>query len=184
MAKKPQIKNIPEDLIESSSKTKEIRSLVDLANYFQRAGAHGPFTVDIPLFCAVHIPDKGFRKSNIPIGQRIAPDMVHIGKRNGLIFRFKIAGEFKRNGDTIDFIEVSWEDIVNCVPEFHARMNIYYGKDANSPILEIDRTVRGAIEKNAAMHTILSQGFTKAQTYAREEADDIQLDDNPVWGTF
>jgi len=172
-------------VIERASKTAEAAQMVELAGFFQRAGAHGPFTVEIPLHCPVLVEGKeGYRRMPIPAGTKINPLMIYLGKKQGLIFRFSLVGEFKRDGKTVQALEIGWHDITGSVPEFEARLGTYYGEDATKHVWSIDEAVRHAIDKNPSMHGILSEGFKKAQEAARENANSAGLEDNPIFGQF
>ena len=129
----------------------------------------------------MHIAGMGFRKGNIPVGSRMTTDIVRIGKREGLIFRFGCLDEFKRNGEAVEYVEVSWPDIVNTMPGLHAVLIELLGAKF---IDELDATLRSVVGKNPSMHAVLEQGFIKAQNDEKADIGTDELQDNPLFGAF
>jgi hypothetical protein len=183
-SKAPPIKATPE-MIGKAADTSVVKSLVRLAEAFARAGAHGPFTIELPLFCACAIKDKGYRRHSVPSDTKVDAGTIKIGKRDGLIFLFPINGSWTCDKGEVDWIELSWEDVINTFADLADRIEGYLNtSDAALKVEEIDAQVRTAIEKNAAMHEILSKGFESAQLEAKEVAKAVVEEENPLWGAF
>lgn len=167
--------------IAAASKTGEVQSLIRLARVITRIGAQGPFTVDLPLFAALQVANKGFRKGNVPVGTRVNTDTVRIGKREGLIFRLVPVDGLKRNGnEDVEFIEVSWTDLGNSVPE----LVTLAGERLDFSVSDLDAKIRKMIEANPSMHGIIEQGFLKAQEDEKNDLGDEALTENPLFGAF
>lgn len=170
--------------VDTAATFPEIKNMVILARHFLRAGAVSTFNVDIPLQTSVYVKDKGYRRANVPAGSGLVPEEIYIGKKQGLIFRFKPASEIKRDGAPIEFVEMSWDDLVGSIPELHVKLNEFLpGGDASRFVWLIDKGIRSAIDKNPSIHAVLSDGFKKAQEDEREAATE-QLEENPLWGAF
>lgn len=184
MAKKPKTPVAPpsDQIVTAASKTPEIANLLRLARVFARLGVRDDFTLDIPLFCSMFVTGKGFRRGNVPLNTRMRPELVMIGKREGLIFRFTPVTEVKRNTEAVEYIEVTWADIVNTMPALHAEMIDLLGDKDFVGVL--DEKIKKVISANASMHSILTKGFTKAQEDEREAVDQETIEDNPLFGAF
>jgi hypothetical protein len=75
--------------------------------------------------------------------------------------------------------------VINTFADLADRIEGYLNtSDAALKVEEIDAQVRTAIEKNAAMHEILSKGFESAQLEAKEVAKAVVEEENPLWGAF
>lgn len=178
---------IDEKLVKAASNSHEVKELVLLARNIQRTAGYGPFDVEIPIHCSVFIEGKGWRKSHIPAGTRLRPGVVRLGKKHGLIFRFDPVEPLKRiggNNEFISYIEMSWDDVINSVPGFAIQLGNYYARDIAGEVYEIDAVVRAAIQKNAAMYQILTEGFEKAQSDAKQQFSEAAVAENPLFGTF
>lgn len=180
---------VTDENVERVGKSKQIKALVKLAERFVRIGARGPVEVGIPVFCAVEVPDKNnpekrvYRKHSIPAGTMLEPEFVRIGKREGLIFRFKLKTEIRRQEARIEAIEMNWEDVVNAVPETVERLNDHI-EDATRVVRELHNEIQRMIGTNPSMHGLLNEGFKRAQEDAVQEFKEEQLESNELFGQW
>ncbi len=186
MATAPRKKKAPipaptEQHIALAAKTPEISKLVRLARVFTRVGARGPFSVDIPLFCSMFMGEKGYRKGNVPVDTRLQTLEVLVGKRAGLIFRFKPVGQLLREGEPVEAVEMGWEDIVGTMPELCVQLATFLD---DTYVAELDKGIKAVIAKNPAMHGVIAGGFSKAQSEEKEDVSQEELEANENWGQF
>lgn len=178
------VKPTPE-MIGKAAESSVVKSLVRLAEAFVRVGAHGPFTIELPLFCACAIKGKGYRRHSVPSDTKVDAGTIKIGKRDGLIFLFPINGSWECDKGPVEWIELAWDDVINTFADLADRVEGYLANsDAALTVEEIDQQVRAAIEKNPAMHEILSKGFESAQEEAKLTAQAVVEEENPLWGAF
>lgn len=172
------------DMIGKAAKTATVKDLVKLAEAFARAGAHGPYPVVLPLLgaCAVRKPEGVvYRRHNIPTGTRVTAGRITIGKRNGLIFVLPIEGDWECDKGPVEWIELSWDDVINTFADLSDRVEGYLD---GIKVAQIQAAVVDAITRNPAMHKILSEGFVLAQEHKKQNVTDDIDQSNPLWGAF
>lgn len=182
-AKAPVVK-VTTDMIDKAARTSTVKDLVRLAEAFARAGAHGPYPVVLPLLgaCAVQKPEGTvYRRHNIPAGTRVNAGRITIGKRNGLIFVLPIEGEWVCDKGPVEWIELSWDDVINTFDDLADRVEGYLD---GIKVSEIQAAVVDAINRNPAMHKILSEGFVLAQEHKKQDVNTDVDQSNPLWGAF
>lgn len=178
---KPAPVQVTAEMIDKAARTSTVINLVKLAEAFARAGAHGPYPTELPIHAAVHVKEKGYRRHHVPLGTRVTANKINIGKRDGLIFVLPVEGDWVCDKGLVEWIELSWDDIINSFGDFADRVDGYL--DGIS-VKEIDASVRDAISKNPAMHKILSEGFAVAQTHKKQGVAESIDQENPLWGQF
>lgn len=188
--KKPKPKPLPvtTEAIGNAAETNSIKALVALADAYNRVALDGPFATDLPshVSCFVVGSKNQYRKVNVGIGKRFEPLSISLGKRQGLIFSFKPIDKIIREGEPVERIEVSWDDIINHFGELADKIEARLNRDREEPILvkAIGEKIQQAIAANPSMHKILSEGFIVAQTHAKLEASDERLEEIPGFGMF
>ncbi|MCG7348893.1 hypothetical protein [Sphingomonas sp. ACRSK] len=184
-AKKAAAVPVTPEMIDKAARTTTVKDLVKLAEAFVRAGAHGPFPTELPIFgpCAVRKPEEGvvYRRHNIPVGTRVNASKITIGKRDGLIFVLPIEGEWVCDKGPVEWIELGWDDVINSFADLADRIEGYLD---GVKVAEIQASVKDAIAKNPAMHKILTEGFVLAQTHKKEDVAASVDQEHPLWGQF
>lgn len=169
------------DMVDKASRTTTVTDLVKLAEAFARAGAHGPYSIELPLLTACAVKEKGYRRHNVPSGTRVNAGRITIGKRNGLIFVLPIEGEWVCDKGPVEWIELSWDDIINSFSDLAERVEGYLD---GTNVTAIQTAVVDAINRNPAMHKILSEGFVVAQEHKKQNVADDVDQAHPLWGAF
>lgn len=177
--------------IDKAAKTSSIKQLVWLADAFHRVGARGPVQTQAPLFVAGEVADKGFRRFNLPIDTWLETDNMRVGKREGLIFRFKPKNVLERPSsrgerDKIEAIEISWSDVCNIFTSLATdiEQRIADVRHVALRVDDLDKELKSLIQKNAQMHGIITEGFKRAQELAKGQANDDVLEHIPGYGMF
>jgi hypothetical protein len=117
----------------------------------------------------------------VGIGQKFATEAVSLGKKQGLIFAFKPVGTLERNGETVERVEMGWDDVVNSFADLADRIE---EKMDGKLVTDINTALKAAIDRNPSMHKILSEGFRVAQTHSKTDAADEQLEQIEGFGSF
>src|SRR5206468_3373582 len=99
--------------IEAAAKTPSIKQLVWLADAFHRVASRGTVTTQMPQRLACEVASKGYRQFNIPINTILECDSMRVGKREGIIFRFRPKQRIERKStrgemEIIESVEMSW----------------------------------------------------------------------------
>lgn len=190
MAKKPAAPPAPEH-IEAASKSNSIKHLVWLADAFHRVGSRGPIQTKMPQLVSGIVKDKGFRKFNLELGTWLECDSMRVGARDGLLFRFRPKNHLQRKSsrgelDVIDGIELNWSDVCDLfeslADDIEAR--ILEVRHVTLRIDDLDKELRSVIQKNKQMHPIITAGFEKAQSLAKNQANDAVLEHIEGYGMF
>lgn len=168
-------------MIDKAAKTSVVKDLVTLAEAFARAGAHGPFPTELPIHAACSVKEKGYRRHHVPLGTRVSAGMIRIGKQAGLIFVLPVDGEWMCDKGPVEWIELSWDDIINSFSSLADRIEGYLD---GVKVGEIQASVLDAIKRNGAMHKILSEGFALAQQHKKENVITEIDESHPLWGQF
>jgi hypothetical protein len=177
--------------IQAAAKTPSIKQLVWLADAFHRVGSRGTVVTQMPLFVAGEVANKGYRKFNLVMGTVLECDSMRVGKREGIIFRFRPKHRMERKSsrgemEMIEGVEMSWTDVCNVFISLadDIEQRIRDVRHAEVKIAELDGDIRRLILKNAQMHGIITEGFKQAQDVARNQASDETLEHIPGFGTF
>lgn len=190
MNKKPKPPPLPvtAENIGKAAQTNAIKALVALADAFNRVALDGPFATDLPMFVSVYVggTKNQYRKMNVGIGQGFEPMGISLGKKAGLIFSFKPTKAMRREGEPVERVEVSWDDVINHFGDLADKIEERLNLSREEPILvtNINSSIKSVIAKNQSMHRILTEGFGLAQVHAKQEAADDQLEEIPGFGTF
>jgi hypothetical protein len=188
--KKPSGPPAPEH-IEAAAKTASVKHLVWLADAYHRVGARGPVQTQIPLFVAGEVEGKGYRRFNLAEDTWLETEGMRVGKREGLIFRFrpKVAMQRKSSRgelEKIEAVEMSWSDICDVFPSLanDIEQRILDVRQVKLRIDDLDKEIKSVIQKNGQMHGIITEGFKKAQELAKSQANDDVLEHIPGYGSF
>ncbi|SFJ49548.1 hypothetical protein SAMN03159338_1563 [Sphingomonas sp. NFR04] len=181
MSKKAPAVQVTADMISKAANTSTVKDLVKLAAAFARASVHGPYPVELPILCACAVKEKGYRRHSVPTGTRVNAKEIRLGKRDGLIFVMPVDGEWVCDKGPVEWIELAWDDIINCFGDLAERVESYLD---GAKVADIQAAVVDAIKKNAAMHKILSEGFVVAQQDKKEQVTNSIDQSNPLWGQF
>ena len=172
------------ELVSKTAETPVMKDLVRLSEAFSRASIHGPFRAQLPVFCAMSIEGKGFRRGQVKEGHPFASESIRLGKKQGLIFVLKPATKLERNGEDVAAIELAWDDIINHFLPLAERIDESLGEDSNAFAKRIDAKLIEALERKPELYDVLSQGFERAQKDHREIAITGQLETLPGFGSF
>lgn len=177
--------------IEAASKTASVKHLVWLADAYHRVGARGPVQTQVPLFVAGEVEGGQYRRFNLAPDTWLETESMRVGKREGLIFRFrpKVAIERKSSRGELQKIlavEMSWSDICDVFPTLanDIEQRIADVRQVKLRIDDLDKEIKAFIQKNAQMHGIITEGFKKAQELAKTQANDDVLEHIPGYGMF
>lgn len=185
---KPKALPVTTEAIGKAAGTNAIRALVALADAFNRVALHGPFGNELPMLCSAFVggEKQQYRKLNIQIGTRFMPSQITMGKKQGLIFIFTPHSPLQREGLPVERIEISWDDLINNFGDLADKIEERLNRDREQPVLvaAIDSQIKAVIAKNPSMHKILTEGFSVAQTHAKQEASDDSMEEIPGFGMF
>ncbi len=120
----------------------------------------------------------------INAGTMLEVEGVHLGKAQGLIFRFKPASKLDRTGEPVAAVELLWGDIVDSVPTLYDRLNPYFEGKSVEAINLLNTQLRDTVAANKGMHAVLSKGFAKAQEEARNSLETEEVQGNELWGQW
>lgn len=172
--------------INKAAKLLPIKDMAKLASAYSKVGIEQDVELQMPLFCTIHTEDKGYRKGQIAAGVRLAPSRIYLGKKSGLIFVFETTYKVGSQHGDIQWCEVNWQDVQNYFGDFADQVEaMYEDSDPQSGTIEqMEDKLRGAVEKNPAMHSVLAKGFAKVQEDAHRFALQDDLEDNEIFGLF
>lgn len=177
--------------IEAAAKTPSIKQLVWLADAFHRVGSRGAVQTQMPQLLAGEVADKGFRKFNLAINTWLECDSMRVGKRDGLIFRFRPKQLIERKSsrgemEVIEIVEMSWSDVCNLFVSLadDIEQRIRDVRHTEVKIEQLNADIRRMILKNEQMHGIITEGFKRAQDVAKNQANDDALEHVEGFGTF
>jgi hypothetical protein len=177
--------------IEAAAKTPSIKQLVWLADAFHRVGSRGSVVTQMPQLVVGEVAGKGYRKFNLPINTALECDSMRVGKREGIIFRFRPKQRIERKSsrgdmELIEAIELSWNDVCNLFLSLadDIEQRIRDVRHYEVKIAALDTDIRRLILKNAQMHPIITEGFKRAQDVAKNQANDDALEHIEGFGTF
>lgn len=181
---KPPVVEVTPEMVQKAASTTFMLDLLHIASAVSRAAIHGPFKTELPLLAAAWIKEKqDYRRVNVPAGMTVNLKEIVISKRNGLIFRFDIAGTLQRTAnENVEFYEINWGDVINTVGDFADRVDA--NRTDEVTVESVDSRLKEAIKRNPAMHQILSDGFKLALSTSREKAMDEGIQDIPGFGEF
>lgn len=188
--KKPKPKAIPvtTEAIGKAAGTNAIKALVALADAFNRVALHGPFKTQLRMFCSAYVggEKQSYRKMEFGMDIPFMPAQISMGKKQGLIFSFTPHAPLNREGHPIERVEIGWDDLINNFGDLADKIEERLNRDREYPILvkSIDEQIKAVIAKNPSMHKILTEGFTVAQTHAKQEASDDSMEEIPGYGMF
>lgn len=177
--------------IEAAAKTPSIKQLVWLADAFHRVGSRGAVQTQMPQLLAGEVADKGFRKFNLAINTWLECDSMRVGKRDGLIFRFRPKQRIERKSsrgemEVIEIVEMSWSDVCNLFIDLadNIEQRIRDVRHTEVKIEQLNADIRRLILKNEQMHPIITEGFRRAQEVAKGQSNDDALEHIEGFGTF
>lgn len=185
---KPTPLPITPEAIQKAAETNSIKALVGLADAFNRVALSGPFPIELPCFVSAFIGGQKntYRKVNLKIGMTFDPLKIALGKKQGLIFSFKPMADFKREGEPVQHIEMTWDDVISFFGDLSDKIEERLNRDREHPIIvsEVNDQIKAVIDKNPSMHKILTEGFALAQIEAKQNAADDHLEEIEGFGTF
>jgi len=183
--KKPK-QRVTKEMINKAAKSLPVRDMAKLAAAYNKVGIEEDVELQLPLLCTIHTKEKGYRKSSIPAGIKLAPTRIYLGKKAGLIFVFETTYKVSSTHGDIERCEISWEDVQNYFGGFSDKVEQLFeeAEPDTGSIVNMEQLLVKAIEKNPAMHAVLAKGFEKVQEDAHRYALQDDLEDNEIFGLF